>query len=384
MRYSLQMNSYLRIERILIHPDVVNFPLTKRVLKNCGRIPFNIAETVPEVELTSGKRILFVTDLPGQLVKPCPATSDPYLCCQYTVLHSCLQCPMDCVYCILQQYLESPVITLNVRLHDMLHEINSLLAEQPRRFFRFGTGELGDSLALDPLTKLSEDFIRFFSDKRNAIIELKTKSIQVQQTLRNQARNAVISWSVNPDSVIQSCEFYAPSLSDRLHAARQCEDKGYLIGFHFDPIVHVPDWESLYESVVENLFKFVSGDRIAWISLGTLRFPPALKAVIQKRFPGSNLVYEEMIRGMDGKMRYPKPLRISMYQHIYNCIRTYHSDVFVYFCMESPQVWDRVTGRHPGDNAELDYWFADSLWKRFGSELAMDEPRLEDYVISKK
>ena len=76
-------------------------------------------------------------------------------------------------------------------------------------------------------------------------------------------------------------------------------------------------------------------------------------------------------------------MRMALYRHLYSRIRKHAADVFVYFCMESPQVWDRVMGKHPRDNADLDYWFAESLWKRFGSELAMDEPKQEHYPLVK-
>jgi spore photoproduct lyase len=280
---------------------------------------------------------------------------------------------------VLQSYLDRPVITLNVRLPDMLDEIGGLMRGQPRRFFRFGTGELGDSLALDPFTGLSETFIDFFKDKRNALIELKTKSVQIERLFGTGPGNTVVSWSVNPESVIQREELHAPSLEARLHAAKKCRDAGYLLGFHFDPILHIENWESSYREVVDRIFSTIDANRVAWISLGSLRFPPALKPVIQSRFPGSRIVYEEMIRGLDGKMRYLKPLRIALYRHIYRRIRSHSPDVFVYFCMESPQIWEQVTGTHPGNNAELDYWFAESLWRRFRNELIMDKPRLEDY-----
>ena len=371
------------IQKIIIHPSVLNSTLARRVIENRGNVPFETAETVPDISLTSGKRILFIRSLPGQLVKPCPATSSPYLCCQYTVIHSCLQCPMDCTYCVLQNYLESPVITLNVRLMDMFGEIDHYLKKQPGRYFRFGTGELGDSLALDPLTELSRDFTGFFNRKRNALIELKTKSVHIRNVLDCSPSNVVVSWSVNPGSVVRSQEIHAPALEARLQAARQCQDAGFLLGFHFDPILHVEHWERLYQEVVDQIFSAVSADRIAWISLGSLRFPPALKPVVQARFPGSSIVYEEMIRGQDGKMRYPKPMRLEMYRSVYDRIRFHAPDVFVYFCMELPQVWDRVMGNHPENNAELDFRFAESLYRRFGSELAMDPPDLKHYPVVK-
>jgi len=80
-----------------------------------------------------------------------------------------------------------------------------------------------------------------------------------------------------------------------------------------------------------------------------LRFPPALKTVIQKRFPESNIIYEEFITGPDGKMRYFKPLRIKLYRKIMACIRELAPTLLVYLCMEDDEVWQESLGFKPSE-----------------------------------
>jgi spore photoproduct lyase len=286
---------------------------------------------------------------------------------------------MDCSYCILQGYLESPVVTLFANVDSAFQNIDRFLSEQPDRLFRFGTGELGDSLALDELTGLSECTIGFFSGKRNAILELKTKTNRIIRLIALKPKNTVVSWSLNPQSVIDREEFRSAPLLARLEAARKCQDAGYLLGFHFDPVLFYRGWEEEYKDVVRRIFQHVEGSRIAWISLGTLRFSPALKEIIQKRFPKSRIICEEMIRGLDGKMRYPRPRRIEMFNVLYDLFKANQPELFVYFCMEHPAVWDAVTGSHPESNSELDFWFARSLFERF-PELKIPAPKSEAYV----
>jgi spore photoproduct lyase len=74
---------------------------------------------------------------------------------------------------------------------------------------------------------------------------------------------------------------------------------------------------------------------------------PALKPIIQQRFPASSIVYGEFIPGLDGKMRYFKPLRIRLYQHMVAVIRKFAPDTTVYFCMEDDTVWEQVMGYLP-------------------------------------
>jgi spore photoproduct lyase len=85
-----------------------------------------------------------------------------------------------------------------------------------------------------------------------------------------------------------------------------------------------------------------------------------------------------MIKGLDGKMRYPRPLRVMMYQKIVDALQKAGSNIFLYFCMEPPWVWKQVFGKYPGSNAELDFWFAESIFTRF-PEIEMDKPHLRFY-----
>src|SRR4030042_461380 len=165
----------------------------------------------------------------------------------------------------------------------------------------------------------------------------------------------------------------AASLEKRLSAARLCQDWGFLLGFHFDPVLMRPGWENGYRNVIKKIGTTVDARRIAWVSLGTLRFPPELKSRIQARFPGSSILGEEMIRGLDGKMRCLRPLRTEAYRKMAGWLKDLEPELFVYLCMESPAVWEQVFGESPSSNADLDWRFARSLWKRF-PELEMEEP----------
>ncbi len=60
--------------------------------------------------LIQGKHHLLLSKNRGHFFKPCPGTKE-YRCCDYQVLNIGMGCPMDCVYCILQAYLNKPWLT---------------------------------------------------------------------------------------------------------------------------------------------------------------------------------------------------------------------------------------------------------------------------------
>jgi spore photoproduct lyase len=190
--------------------------------------------------------------------------------------------------------------------------------------------------------------------QRHSVLELKTKTTAIAafKHVRHN-RKTIISWSLNTPHVITSQERGTSSLRARIRAATQCQSWGYPLAFHFDPIVVYPGCEFDYEEVVEILFQSISADNIVWISLGSLRFIPSLQHIIKKRFPDSNIIYNEFITGTDAKMRYFKALRIRIYRHIFEKIKSYSSSTTVYLCMEDKQVWRNSFGYTPEDSAEL-------------------------------
>ena len=301
----------------------------------------------------SGKPDLLLAVFPGKFLKFCPGTQR-HICCLYRVLNIQTGCDVGCTYCILQGYLNNPLLTVYVNLEDALTEVEEALTAHPEQFFRIGTGELTDSLTFDPVALQSRELIPFFAQQNNAILELKTKTTHVDQFLDLNPRGRVIvSWSLNTDSVAASEEGDAPPVEARLEAARKVQDAGYRLGFHFDPLIEHEGWEKGYREVVDAIFDTVSAERIAWISLGALRYPPVLDNLIRKRHPHSDLPQAELVPGLDGKLRYFRPARVRMFRAMYRWIKRRAPDVFVYLCMESDIVWRQAFGWNPRTSKRL-------------------------------
>ena len=298
-----------------------------------------------------GKTILFLTRNKGAFIKPCPGTRS-YTCCGYQILHMGTFCSMDCSYCILQTSFHPPLLQYFVNHDELLVELDRLFLN--RTLTRIGTGDFTDSMIWDNLTDLSDLLVSKFSKQSRAVLELKTKTVDIK-TLKglDHNRKTIVSWSLNTPRIINNEERHTASLSARFRAAAKCESWDYPLGFHFDPLLIYDGGEEEYASVIEQLFSHISFENIVWISLGTFRFVPALKPVIQKRFPNSKIIYGEFISGLDGKMRYFKPLRIDLYKKIVRYIRDYAPDVMIYLCMEDDEVWKKSLGFVPSDYGSL-------------------------------
>jgi len=355
------------VRRIFLDRGVMGDPVAEGILSESGDIPVVLVNGPQEVArrlstfedpLGEGKHSLFITRQKGDFVKGCPGTHHR-ICCRYEIINLVVNCPIDCSYCILQGYLNNPAITIYINIEELFAQVEEKLSGDPGRVFRLGTGELGDSLAFDGMTRFSTALVPFFTEKANVIFELKTKTDEVDNLLDLDHRGkTVISWSVNPEKVIAEEERSASTLEERLVAAEKCQQEGYLIGLHFDPLIYYPEWERDYRGVIEKIFERIDGKGIIWISLGGFRFPPYLKPIIHNRFPTSKILWGELFPGNDGKFRYLKSLRVEMYRKIVGWLRDYEPNLFIYLCMESREVWEKVFGWSPKNNKALDGLFA--------------------------
>ena len=350
-----------RPEQIFVERAVENSPITKNVLDRLPGVPVRSIDSTEFLleesqrwnpTIPRSKKSLILAHHKGKFFKPCPGSRAKAglkgVCCNYFVINYASNCHMECSYCYLQSYLNFPYMTVYANEADLVTELQNAFAQSPHDFFRIGTGELADSLALDSLTGYSTVLVEFFARQTNAVLELKTKSNCVENLLALEHRGkTVVSWSMNPRYVQEREEHKTASISQRLEAAGECVRAGYPVGFHLDPLIHYSGWEAGYRDLIEEIFQRVPADSIAWISVASLRMTSQLKETMRRRFPNSFLPFGELVPNPDGKMRYFKPLRVGMYRQVVGWIREQSPTTHVYACMEGPGVWKEVFQRVP-------------------------------------
>lgn len=287
---------------------------------------------------------VFIVHEDYDFFKKCPCTKSA-LSCGYHIFNLGFGCIFECTYCYLQEYANNRGIILPAN-------IDRFFARFPaykKAGMRIGTGEFSDSLALDYLTGFSLEIIEFFRKQKFVTFEFKTKSSAVGNLLKTgHTGNIVVSWSLNPQRIINENEFFASSLEDRIKAAIQCISAGYRVGFHFDPVIYSHSWKEEYTVLIETLFNKINPMHIAWISIGTLRFIPGLKPVIEKRFPLNKILDEELLPGFDNKLRYPYAMRYSIYAAMIKMLLGHYKKLKIYLCMEDALMWKDLKLKCPG------------------------------------
>jgi spore photoproduct lyase len=303
----------------------------------------------------AGKRRMVVMERRAPFLMGCPAGSSEFACCGYLVLVTASNCPMDCSYCFLQEYVaDNPGFQVYANYASAFDELERLGRNAPGRSFRVGTGELADSLAFDILTGISRDLVEYFGRRDNLLLELKTKTDEIDNLLTVDPRGrSLVSWTLSPTRVYETSEHRTAPPAARIEAARSVIGAGYKVGFHLDPIIAYAEAERDYGELIENLFSVVAPEQISFISMGGLRMTPGLRAAARRRFPRDSMLTGEEVLGPDGRMRTFTPLRLRLFTSIRARIEHYAPKIPLYLCMESGSIHERVFGSRPANPAAL-------------------------------
>lgn len=345
-----------KFDKILIDNDVKNSPTALRFIEIFeNKVDFidGPPENLEKGNLTASqfsqsKRQIYLTQFKGQFFKKCPGFHKGLACCNYFVLNLGFQCDMDCSYCYLQSFINSNYLTVYTNIEDALEELKSFdhLKGQP---VRIGTGEVIDSLSLDPITLYSRKLIDFFKDYPTWRLEFKTKSAFVEQFLDcDHSDNIIVSWSINPQNIIEQEEHGTASFDERLTAAEKCVEKGFQLSFHIDPMIWHPEWKENYSHLAQEITKRFQPHQIPYLSVGALRYQPEQKNIMRERFGMNSFVNQaETFPSQDGKLRYDYNLRKEMFDHVLSQFKKNNPAWKVFMCMETPETWVDTFGHTP-------------------------------------
>lgn len=327
--------------KILVEREVAQTAVAATVLARWPDVNAISVDRVKDYSKHLNSDYLAVAKQRGRFIKKCPGTP-AYSCCNYYILNLGIGCRFNCTYCYLHHYMNSP-FTVFANTDDLISQARELFGRDPRRHFRVGSGEFIDSVDFDEITGVHKQLVPALTALPNLVFEIKTKSTRINHLLDlDHHGRAVVSWSINPERVWETEEHLTAPYEARLAAAALAVDAGYRVGFHFDPLIHYSDWAADYASVVHDIFEHVAPEDIAWISLGALRFNPSLKPIIERKFPHSELTAGELVRGLDGKLRYFIAIRRRMFRHLNQEISKYGDQIPVYLCMENRELAEAV------------------------------------------
>jgi spore photoproduct lyase len=298
--------------------------------------------------LVAGKRVLMIGASSSFLRRFNGGLGGGVCCAPYFKLVPVSNgCPYFCTYCYLAYVYRDyqPFIKVNLNYARMFDEIRAT-AFQAGGVVTFNMGEMLDSLALDRVTLLVERLVPFFGRLSDAYLMLLTKSANVEGLLRV-APNArtLVSWSLNPQRVIERYEIGAASLEERINAARRCREHGYRIRLRIDPGILYDGWQSDYGELIRKSLAVLEPENI---TLGMLRLLPGHFALARQAYGSRAGALGETglsERASDGKLRYPFPRRLEFYRSLIDAIRSFNERLSIGLCRETPDIWSSLNHR---------------------------------------
>jgi len=151
-----------------------------------------------------------------------------------------------------------------------------------------------------------------------------------------------VSWSLNPQVVIDNEEAATPSLNARLKAARQLADLGIKIGFHFHPLLNFDRAVQEYEALGKQMAVSFQPHEIALVSFGTLSFTKSQLKTVRQKVRHSQLLKTTFVPTGDQKWTYPEPIRLALYRAILTGMKNWIESIPHYLCMEPLTLWQQV------------------------------------------
>lgn len=225
---------------------------------------------------------------------------------QYFYYTSCaMNCIYHCEYCYLKGMYPSANIVVFVNLEEIFTAVEQILQVHPIYLcISYDT----DLLALDAITGYVQEWCTFAAKHKNLKIEIRTKCANCSTIFQAPpAEQVIYAFTLSPQPIIDSFEYYTPSLSKRLSCAAQMAQKGYPVRLCFDPMLYVPDWKQYYSQMLDQVFDNISMKNIVDVSVGTFRISQDYLKNIRKQAPKSAVIWFPF-QTENGYCHYPKEL----------------------------------------------------------------------------
>ena len=205
-----------------------------------------------------------------------------------------LNCLYNCDYCFLQGMYPSGNIVIFVNEDDFMNTIDEKLKhfKKTREMMVVSISYNTDILAMENLLPIAKHWIEYASQKKNLIIEIRTKS-SLFTTIKNipPNNNILLSWTISPQIISQLYEHNAPPLDRRISAIKSAIDKGWKVRLCFDPVIIIKEWREIYTEFFLNIFQDIEPEKLNDVTLGVFRMNKDYFNRIRRRNPKSDIFY---------------------------------------------------------------------------------------------
>jgi spore photoproduct lyase len=328
------------INTVYIEKGIINHPRTKKILSrfkkkidiiycdHYGEI-FNIKSQ--NFRIQKKKPSLILAKKEGKKLHNIPKTFSIGGKKNYYFSHM-LNCIYDCEYCFLQGKHMSAHYLLFVNYEDFFVEIKKEINKNRLEKTYFFSGYDCDSLAFDGITGFIESFLPIFQKNKNGILELRTKSTQINKILKYKPiDNCIIAFSFTPENISKLIEHKTPSVKKRIVAMKKLANAGWKLGLRFDPIIPACNFAKIYENLFKNIATNIDEKNLHSISFGMMRFPKKMFKKMNKENSNKRIL-SLTLENRKGIYSYNEKMENKLENIIVSKLKKYMKNTPIYNC----------------------------------------------------
>ena len=292
----------MKLKTIYIEKKVKDHPNTHKILKNVQATKIIYCDSYSEIFNTNNQNFRIQKTVPTLILAkkehnflyPAPKSFTIGYNNNYYFSHM-LNCPYDCKYCYLQGSLNSSNYLIFVNYDDFFQEIKYIVKKN-NEVSCFFSGYESDNLALEKVSNFLENFILNFKDLDKALLEVRSKSVNINIFKKMRAiYNVIPAFSLNPQFIIDEYEDKTPNLLGRLNAIKTLQEFGWNVGIRFDPLIWIEN-KYLYKEFFDQVFNSVNISKIHSVTLGNFRMPKDFLKKIAKMRPNNGFIQQNLIK----------------------------------------------------------------------------------------
>ena len=269
---------------------------------------------------------------------PLPINQTDVVCPHFLELKWAYGCPYDCAWCFLKGTLRmldtktKPVVKDYCKIEKHLQSLFNAESNCPELL---NAGELADSLMTEALKEpFSKFIVPLFEDQKKYNLLLLTKSSNIKNLEKiGLHERTIVSFSLNAPIVSKRWEI-APSVKERIHAAKTLSESGYTIRVRIDPIVPIEQWREAYIDLLDSIFESFVPERITF---GSLR---GLQSTINNSKDKTWVPFLTEKSNWGKKIAFE--LRHCLYSAVIGHLKETHNFSNIALCKETIGMWEKL------------------------------------------
>ena len=222
-------------------------------------------------------------------------------------------CVFDCSYCYLKWAFKNEISVYFLNYEDIKKDIVEKSKELIETYKEknndyelvlsqnldykdkiwFYSSDYSDILGMNAISGFMEEFVPFFENLENTMMEIRTKSSNIKDILNLGfvPKNTEFAFSLNPQELIDKYEKWTSSLENRIKSINILLDKWYKVWLRFLPLLPVKNYKEIYISFVDEILEKINIEKVSSTFVSWLLYTKEDYKVMLKKYPNLDVLY---------------------------------------------------------------------------------------------